>query len=502
MHWSEKVKRYIALARVSSREQEREGFSLDVQEEALKRYAQQNGATIVKLLRIAETATRPQQRKTFKELLAFARKNAASLDGILVYKIDRAARNLFDYVELERLEADHGLQLISVSQPTDNTPTGRMMRRTLANMASFFTEQQSKDVKEGLDKRVETGLFAGLAPYGYRNIRHEGRSLVEVDPVAAPKVRRIFELYAYRGHTLDSLREKLQQEGVVYSDAKPDFGRSMLHRILRDRSYIGEVRYHGQWHPGTHEPLVERAVWDRVQVLMGEVVYRSYELTYGSGLITCGHCGHPISGEVKTKKTKSGEKQYIYYRCARYTSDGHPRIRVKEAEFDTQVLALFAKIRIEDENVRDWFVRVLHARSRDRQQAAQERTGDLQRRLTSIRNQQDRLLNLRLLEEIDSDTFAAKQTELRDRASRLELQLEAIDRGRHENADIAVQAFELSQHLTEKWVTADYAAKRQILEIVCLNFSLDDVTLVPAIRKPFDVLVEGLSVQSGRGDRI
>ena len=64
------------------------------------------------------------------------------------------------------------------------------------------------------------------------------------------------------------------------------------------------------------------------------------------------------------------------------------------------------------------------------------------------------------------------------------------------------KAFELSQNLRAKWLTADYAEKRRVLEIVFLNFVLDDVTLVPETRKPFDVLAEGLLVQSSRGDRI
>src|SRR5262245_52019510 len=95
------MKRYVALARVSSREQEREGFSLAVQEEALKRYATSTGGELVRLFRIAETASKTDERKTFKELIAFAKKNANSLDALLFYKVDRAARNLFDYVELE-----------------------------------------------------------------------------------------------------------------------------------------------------------------------------------------------------------------------------------------------------------------------------------------------------------------------------------------------------------------------------------------------------------------
>jgi site-specific DNA recombinase len=122
--------------------------------------------------------------------------------------------------------------------------------------------------------------------------------------------------------------------------------------------------------------------------------------------------------------------------------------------------------------------------------------------LTVIQGQTDQLLNLRLLEEIDADTFAAKSTELRDRAARLKLQAEVLDRGHDENADIAIKAFELSQSLISKWVTADYAAKRQILEIVCLNWRLDGVTLCPIMRKPFDVLAEGLTSKESRGDKI
>jgi site-specific DNA recombinase len=113
-----------------------------------------------------------------------------------------------------------------------------------------------------------------------------------------------------------------------------------------------------------------------------------------------------------------------------------------------------------------------------------------------------RLLNLRLNDEIEAATFAAKDTELRDRAAQVRLQLEACDRGQSENAELAIKAFELSQRLEEKWLTADYGAKRQILEIICLNLTLVDTTLVPVMRKPFDLLAEGLVSHHHRGDWI
>ncbi len=217
------MKQFVALARVSSREQEREGFSLEVQEQALRRYAMQAGGEIAKFFRIAETASKSDERKTFRELVAYAKKNAGFLDGLLFYKVDRAARNLFDYVELERLESEYDLPFISVSQPTENTPAGRMMRRTLANMASFYTEQQSVDVREGLSRRVQEGWFIGLAPYGYRNVRKDGRGVVEIDVQAAANVRRIFHLYAFENLTLDGVVERINAEGRVWRTSQAQF---------------------------------------------------------------------------------------------------------------------------------------------------------------------------------------------------------------------------------------------------------------------------------------
>ena len=69
-------------------------------------------------------------------------------------------------------------------------------------------------------------------------------------------------------------------------------------------------------------------------------------------------------------------------------------------------------------------------------------------------------------------------------------------------SNLAVKVFELSQALSQKWLTSDYATKRRIMEIVFLNCRLDAATFCPTMRKPFDENVEGLLVQSSRGDMI
>ena len=210
-----------------------------------------------------------------------------------------------------------------------------------------------------------------------------------------------------------------------------------------------------------------------------------------------------MSGERKIKKTKNGEREYNYYRCARYNSPDHPRIRLTEADLDRQLLALFDRMRIEDEEVRDWFVKVLRARTRDDQERSRQQRMELEGQLSKVIAQQDRLLNLRLLEEINADTFAAKQHRTAGPGG-----ASSSSRSTPSTAPTTKTPTSPSKRLNfrktlrAKWVTADFAAKRRILEIVCLNLRLDDVTLIPTMRKPFDVLVEGLISVESRGDWI
>jgi transposase len=96
----------------------------------------------------------------------------------------------------------------------------------------------------------------------------------------------------------------------------------------------------------------------------------------------------------------------------------------------------------------------------------EEENRKLKQLVTGLRQQQDQLLSLRLLEEINETTFSNKSTELRDRIAEPSLEFEACDRRRADRSELAEKAFELSQSLAEKWVKADVAAKRQLREIV------------------------------------
>jgi len=485
-------KRYIGLARVSSREQEREGFSLDVQVDAFHAYAKRHGGVMEKVFRIAETASKNEQRKIFREAITYAKVHAAEYAGMLFYKIDRAARNLKDLVMLEEIEKDYGLPFISVTQPVDNTPTGRMVRRTLATIGAFQTEQQSLDIREGIAKRVALGWFPNRCPYGYRNIRINGRAIAEIHPENGLKVRRAFDLRAYEQLIVEELVHRLYDEGLFYTPSKPRFSVTKMHAILGDMSYLGFVKYKGGWHPGLHDPLVDQTTWDLVRVSFGEQRYRSHQLVYGSELIRCGHCGHPVTGEEKEKLTLAGLKTYIYYRCARYQRPGHPRIRLREAEIDSQIEVLMADFRIQTPEVEGWTIKVALERLRHEKASSEVRTEEVKRQLSLIEAQRDELLNLRLAKNISEERFAAKQHELSERETLLRRQVELAEAQRTEIEGLAMQAPEVFRLARQNWGTMDRAVKHRILKILFGGLVLEGTLLATPSGTPLELFRVGV----------
>ncbi len=483
-------KQFVAWARVSSARQKKEGFSLEDQEQRLNEYAARLGGTVIKLFKIAETASKRDERKTFGEFTNYVKRSSRRLAGMLFVKVDRAARNLRDWADLEALSEETKVPLFFPDQPTAETAAGRMQRRMSAVFASYQTDQQATDIRAGHRRRVESGLPLGRQ-YGYRLVRINGRSIVETDPMQAPKVKRIFELFAYQPLTIESLITTLARQGIIYTDKNPKWTKSTLHRLLHNRSYIGEVCYQGLWYPGKFDALVDAETFQVVRDKFGTdfKVCRRPELTYAGGLMTCAHCGRVITGEMKHKTSPDGTKRhYNYYRCSGMSAAGHPKLRLTEADIDNQLLSLFASIRLEDAETRQWFVDVIRTRANAGQADNKQHREELKRQHELVESKLSTLLEMRMAGEISPAEYATKRAELHDRQSALRVQLEISDRDDHEVAELAIKAFELSQSLQERWLTADYNAKRTILSIMLETVHLNSENIEFSLRKPFNLL--------------
>src|SRR5215469_12950304 len=243
----------VIYTRVSSREQEQEGFSLGAQAKLLKEYAHRNGFKIVAAFEDVETA-KVAGRKQFGEMIAYFKRNR-SCRALLVEKTDRLYRNFRDAVTVEDLGVELHLVKEGQTLSKDSKSQAKLIHGIHLVMARNYIDNQSEEVKKGMREKASQGTFPGRAPFGYRNNKAE--RTIEVDPVDSTTVKRIFELYAGGAHTLSTIRKKIR------IDTGKQISRNNIHKILTNRFYVGTFVWRKETYPGTHPIFVKRELFDQ-----------------------------------------------------------------------------------------------------------------------------------------------------------------------------------------------------------------------------------------------
>ena len=200
------MKKAVGYARVSSREQEREGFSIPAQLKLLREYASRNGFELVKEFIDVETAKNPG-RQNFAEMVRFCTKNK-NCRVVLVEKTDRLYRNFRDAVTLEDLDLE--IHLVKEGQiiSKDAKSQAKLIHGMQLVLARNYIENLREEVKKGMREKAEQGTYPGRAPFGYRNNRAD--RTIQIHPENAQIVTRIFELYASEQYSLSELQKAVR----------------------------------------------------------------------------------------------------------------------------------------------------------------------------------------------------------------------------------------------------------------------------------------------------
>lgn len=498
----------VIWARVSSREQ-KEGYSIDAQLRATRERAAKNCWTVVREFSVAESAKRGATRQAFNEMIRWVKANAKreNLQAILSHKLDRICRNMRDAVRMQELEDEHGITLAFVDNEFGPGPAGALSFNVMAAVAQYYSDNLRTEVLKGIEERCRQGWQHGLASYGYMNSSEDKNEPIKPHPQNSRAVLRAFELYASGRHTFESLADQLAGEGYTYQLSNPRFSRTALSRILRNRVYIGEIRWGEKYYPGKHRPLVDRRTFAICQDMLDGKVRRTTKqirMPFASGLLTCQHCGAMITGERIRRKLKGGGvRVHDYYRCANnYPDVDHPRVRWRSDDLEDAIHADLETIRIPDDALADWFRMTIQAAFKDMGNIEREQRIMQKKRLAEIETMWERLLNAYLTGAIDEQALAAKQAELRDESATLAQALATCRDFAPEDARTALGVFEFAQNAAQIWRGSNMLQKREILESVSLNRMLGDVTLVVQKRKPFDELAKRPFDTSSRDDRI
>lgn len=482
----------VIYARVSSREQEESGYSLDAQIKLLQDYAQKHGYEIDRVFRVSESASGKQIRTTFNEMFQYVvRKN---IDVILCEKIDRLTRNLKDAaIASDWIQEKEGRELHFVKESSVINKNTRAHENLVWDMkvaiARFYTNNLSEEVRKGQKEKLAQGWMPMRAKLGYKTIGEVGHKIHVIDEARAPHIRKMFELYATGNYSVERLSHLMHKEGLRTRDGYR-LVRSRMAQLLADPYYIGKNVWGGKTFNGKHEPLISLDLFNRVQQILDRKTtpkYRKHDYLF-KGLIVCEDCGGLLTWEK--------QKGILYGHCSQYRKCPK-RAWYKESDFEEKLSQEFVSLCVVSCRLAEWArkaLKELHAGEIADRTAV---LNDLQTRQTRLKQKQATLYEDRLDGRISAEAYDQKSLALNEELSSL---VEAFRR--HSEADTAYyelgsNIFELSQQAGIIFKEAPLPKKKRLLALMYKDMRIKGGQLVVELTGPFATLARIIAGLNG-----
>src|SRR5271168_980127 len=200
-------KEAVIYARVSSKEQEKEGFSIPAQLKLLKEYAAANGIAVAQEYIDVETA-KQTGRTAFGEMVIYLKEHPA-IRVMLVEKTDRLYRNLKDWVTVDELGVEIHFPKEGVVLSRESRSSEKFMHGIKVLMAKNYIDNLSEEARKGMQEKAEQGIWPTRAPLGYDNVEGpDGKKIIAIDPESGPLVSKLFAWYATGQYALKDVARK------------------------------------------------------------------------------------------------------------------------------------------------------------------------------------------------------------------------------------------------------------------------------------------------------
>jgi len=300
----------VIYARYSSDNQREESIEGQIRE--CTAYAEKNGITVIKHYIDRALSAKTDNRPEFQQMIKDSEKRL--FDIVLVWKLDRFARNRYDSAHYEyQLERNH-VKRVSATEPISEGPAGIMVKSMLTGMAEYYSAELSEKVVRGMTENVLKGKYnGGTIPIGYTV---DEEKFFQIDPLKAPFVVEAFQRYN-DGATMKELMNWLNDSGVT-TNRNQKFTYNSIQTLLTNRRYIGENRFKDIVMPDSIPVIIEKELFDSVQDKIAKnrrapARHKAEDNYLLTTKLFCGMCGAMMFGECGTSRNKN---VHHYYKCA------------------------------------------------------------------------------------------------------------------------------------------------------------------------------------------
>jgi site-specific DNA recombinase len=474
--------RVVLYARVSSKEQREEGYSIEAQVRLLRDYAVKQDFVITEEFIDVESASK-SGRTGFNAMLAHLRKHPAC-QVILVEKTDRLYRNLKDYATLDVKEWGLTIHLVKEGEilSPDSKSSQQFVHGIKVLMARNYSLNLGEETIKGMTEKARAGIYPSYAPVGYRNVDGgNGKRTITPDPNTAPIIAEIFERYAEGRHSVKALVKEMNSEGVQLRGRR--LQSSTVHQILRKRLYTGDFDWKGVTYSGTYEPLVARECWHRVQELLDARAENrtrqvKHEFAY-QGLVRCGHCGCLLVGELK-------KGRYVYYHCTGNRGKC-PEPYTREEVLSRQFANVLSELVIPPA-ILEWLGDAVLSSDRTEQAAREEMIKKFRTRYDQIEARVGVMYIDKLDGRITQEFFDKQADTWRREQDSLLRKIQEIQKATPAPIDQAIDMLRLTSRASELFLQQPAVERRRLLQTVVEKAAWKDGRLLPALFEPFEIL--------------
>lgn len=482
----------IIISRVSSKDQEIEGYSLPSQEKLLTEYAQRNDLIVKHKFAVSETGSKKEQRKVFNQVLKLAVQD--KIDALIFEKVDRVTRNLHSSVDIyDWLEADENRQLHCVKDSLIlhkfSKSQDKLNWDIKVAMAKNYADNLSEEVRKGKAEKISQGWYPGPAPLGYKSVDALGskRKIQILDVNKASYVKRCFELMSTGDYSLETLTVKMNKEGMT-NNKNHKMVRSGMHEVLRNPYYYGAFKWTGKiYENGKHEPLISRELFEIVQnTLMRkpDAKYRKHFYML-KGLVRCGECGGTISWFEK--------KGHTYGRCNHHRECSQSTCG-REDQCEEVVTNALQSLKVQSPRLMDWIKKALKEGNNEQEMYIQYSLEHLSQQLKTIEAKQARLYDDRLEEIITIDTYKAKNAAFETEKVKLTGEIEKVSKDSNRYYQLGSLIYEVAQNATELFTITQPDQRRELLKYIFGEITLLEGKLQYSYTKPFAILYDAVKV--------
>ncbi len=308
----------IIYCRVSSSEQV-DGTSLESQQKVCEEYALRENINVLKVFIEKGESAKTANRTEFIKAISFCSDKKNKVNCFIVYKLDRFARNQLDHVTVRETLRKYNTELKSVTEPINETPTGKLMEGILSSFAEFDNSIRTERSVNGMRERLKQGIWVWQAPLGYHRL-HKGENITP-DPKLATYIKMAFEEYSKGIYTYESLASYLNQKGFSTrrgNNAIPQ----LMEKILKNPLYCGIIKVWDMEHKGLFEPIISEDLFYSCQK-GGRTSRGNQRVSKNPNfplrkITVCKYCNNPITGSSSTGR--KGTK-YPYYHHHKQTCE-------------------------------------------------------------------------------------------------------------------------------------------------------------------------------------